>query len=101
MKKATILLFLSGFLYGCFGDDAAKLVRVACGFADVLLKEVDLIKVDNAFSAADSSGAKVCRAVRAYAQVLSDESTPSPGRTDFLINLPSGGSVPVSIEFKE
>lgn len=75
--------------------------RVACGFADVLVKEADLTAVDQAFAGPNDTGTKMCRAVRAYFQT-----EPGSAEEPIIISepmiaeleLPSGERIGVRLE---
>lgn len=73
-------------------------MRVACGFADVLVTELDLDKVEMAFSGEASAGKKLCRAVRAYSDSTFDDGIPAGGVEKAAIPLPTGDVISVEIE---
>lgn len=83
-------------LAGCLAQPL-DVIRIACGFADVLVAETDLQKVNQSFLGADAPGSKLCRAVRAIA--VPPSGVPAGGLEEgpISLTLPSGESVTVTI----
>lgn len=100
MKRLPIVFFVVALLAGCFIDDGLRALRVACGFADVVVKEMNFVKIDKAISGPESAGTKVCRAARAYTEKMSDEGIGGVPQGEVMLQLPTGDTVPLEIRFR-
>ncbi len=93
-------LFQCAVLTACVTNQVGVAARVACGFADVLLTESDLLAVKNAFGEG-KTGARTCDAVRAFFQEASggaQEPIEIVGPTTAKITLPDGTPLSVQLE---
>lgn len=78
-------------------DAGVASVRILCGFADIVMAETDIPKVEAAFAGEESFGKKICRAFRAYSQEQQPGAVPVDGGTVTVLPLPSGETIDLKI----
>lgn len=71
--------------------------RIFCGFADVIVREADVVKVEKAFAGDDSLGQIICREVLAASQEGQPGSVPVSNGIETALPLPTGERVNLKI----